>query len=147
MDYIPDEKDLALIRELKKDSRLSEQKLAGKTGIPMTTVHNRLRKLRGLGVIKGYTIKVDHAMLGRPLTAFVQIKAAPGADRRGLLCHIASMEEVDEASLISSEWEIILKARVPSLNYLDSVFVEGLRRIAAVSEARALISFESIERP
>ena len=145
MDEKLDEKDLALIGELMKDSRLSEKGLARKTGIPMTTVHNRLGKLRGLGVIKGYTIHVDYARLGRPLLAFVLVKSAPGADREGLMARIAAFEGVCEAALVGGDYDIIVKARVPSLERLNSLVFDELRRLEAVADARMLIGFGSIE--
>jgi Lrp/AsnC family leucine-responsive transcriptional regulator len=141
-----DEKDFALIEELRKDSKLSEQKLARKTSIPMTTVHNRLRRLRGLGVIAGYTVRLDHAKLGRPLTAYILIKAAPGADQKRLLSHIASMPFVCEAAIVAgSEFDIVIKARAAGLKDLNGMVVDGLRGHKGVSDSRMMISYERID--
>ncbi|MFH0884310.1 MAG: Lrp/AsnC family transcriptional regulator [Candidatus Micrarchaeota archaeon] len=141
-----DEKDFALIEELRKDSKLSEQKLARKTSIPMTTVHNRLRKLRGLGVITGYTVRLDHAKLGRPLTAYVLLKVAPGADQKRLLAQIASMPLVCEAAIVAgSEFDIVLKARAASLKDLNDMVVEGLRGHRSVTDSRMMISYERFD--
>jgi Lrp/AsnC family leucine-responsive transcriptional regulator len=142
-----DEKDFALIEELRKDSRLSEQKLARKTSIPMTTVHNRLRKLRGLGVITGYTVRLDHAKLGRPLTAYVLVKAAPGADQKRLLSQISAMEEVCEGAVLSGgEYDLLLKVRAASVQKLGGMLVGALRMQKEVQDARVMISYESAEK-
>jgi Lrp/AsnC family transcriptional regulator, leucine-responsive regulatory protein len=141
-----DEKDFALIDELRKDSKLSEQKLARKTSIPMTTVHNRLRRLRGLGVIAGYTVRLDHARLGMPLTAYILIKAAPGADQKRLLSQIASMPLVCEAAIVAgSEFDIVIKARAAGLKDLNGMVVDGLRGHKSVADSRMMISFERID--
>jgi len=141
-----DGKDFALIEELRKDSKLSEQKLARKTSIPMTTVHNRLRKLRGLGVITGYTVRLDHAKLGRPLTAYILLKAAPGTDQKRLLSQIASMPLVCEAAIVAgSEFDIVLKARAPALKDLNDMVVDGLRGHKGVADSRMMISYERID--
>jgi|WetSurMetagenome_2_1015567.scaffolds.fasta_scaffold568071_2 Lrp/AsnC family transcriptional regulator, leucine-responsive regulatory protein len=146
MDERLDEKDLALIEELRKDSRLSEAKLAGKTSIPMTTVHNRLRKLRGLGVIRGSTILLDYAKLGRPLIAYVLIKAAPGADQSLMLRHVSSMPGVCEAAIVAGgEYDIILKIRAAAADILNKMVVDGLRKQKNISDARLLTCYERID--
>lgn len=146
MDENLDEKDFALIEELRKDSKLSEQKLARKTSIPMTTVHNRLRKLRGLGVITGYTIRLDHAKLGRPLIAYVLLKAAPGADQKRLLAQVAALPLVCEAAIVAgSEFDIVLKARAAGLSELNGFVVEGLRGHKGILDSRMMVSYERIE--
>ncbi|MCI0503779.1 Lrp/AsnC family transcriptional regulator [Candidatus Micrarchaeota archaeon] len=146
MDERLDEKDLALIEELRKDSRLSEKRLAGKTSIPMTTVHNRLRRLRGLGVITGSTIRLDYAKLGRPLTAYVLLKGAPGADRKIMLSHVSSIPGVSEAAVVAgAEPDIIFKIRAASIEELNAVVVEDLRRQKTISDARLMVCYERIE--
>ena len=140
-----DKKDLMLLEELIGDSKLSEQKLARKTGIPMTTVHNRLGKLRGLGVIRKYTISVDYAKLGRPLVAYVLLKAVPGIDQKALFGRIAAMPNICEASMVAGDFDILLKARVASMEELNKMLAGGLRKQKSVGEARTIISYETIE--
>ena len=40
-----DPKDLAIIEALKKNAKASVARLANETGLPATTVHNRIKKL------------------------------------------------------------------------------------------------------
>jgi DNA-binding Lrp family transcriptional regulator len=147
MNEMLDEKDLTLIEELKGDSKLSEQKLARKTGIPMTTVHNRLRKLRGLGVIRGYTIRLDYAKLGRPLVAFVLVKTMPGVDQKLMLDRISRIPHVCETAMITGEFDILFKARVASMKELNDIVVRGLRMEKSIGDTRTMISYETIENP
>jgi Lrp/AsnC family leucine-responsive transcriptional regulator len=146
-DGLLDEKDFMLIEELSKNSKLSEQKLARKTRIPMTTVHNRLRKLRGLGVIKAYTIRLDYAKLGRPLLAYVLVKTAPGSDQREILNRIGVIRGVSEAAMINGEFDIIFKARLSSIDELKEMIVGRIRKENSIADARAMISYETIENP
>lgn len=140
-----DERDLVLLEELGKDAKLSEQKLARKTGIPMTTVHNRLRKLRGLGVIRKYSIRLDYAKLGRPLVAYVLVKVTPGASQQEVLEKIAKTPHVCETAMITGEFDIIFKARIASMDELNAMVVQKLRMQKTVSDTRTMISYETIE--
>lgn len=145
MENNPDNKDLILIEELKKDARLSEQKLARKTGIPMTTVHNRLRKLREHGVIKGHTIRLDHAKLGRSMVAYVLVKAMPGVDQKKLLDTISKIPHICETAMITGDFDILFKARVASMKELNEIVVKGLRMEKNIGDTRTMISYETIE--
>ncbi|VVC04808.1 putative HTH-type transcriptional regulator [Candidatus Bilamarchaeum dharawalense] len=140
-----DDKDILLIEELSKDAKLSEQKLARKTGIAMTTVHNHLRKLRELGVIKRYTLRLDYTKLGRPLVAYVLVKAMPGVSQKEILEQIAKIPRVCEVAMITGEFDIIFKARVASMTELNEIVVQKLRMQKNIGDTRTMISYETIE--
>ncbi|MFH1221863.1 MAG: Lrp/AsnC family transcriptional regulator [Candidatus Micrarchaeota archaeon] len=146
MNEIPDEKDFAIMDELKKNSRLSEQKLAKKTGIAMTTVHNRIKKLREAGIVEAYTIRLNYAKLGKPLTAFVLLKAIHEADQKQLLDYISKIPGVYEVAMITGEFDLLFKARVASMEELNKIVVQGLRRQKTVGETKTMICYDIIEK-
>jgi len=145
MSLQPDEKDIAILAELRRDGGLSEQKLARKTGIPMTTVHNRLVRLKKEGVITQYTVRLDFAKLGQPITAYVLVKAAPQADQKVLMEHIARLPNIFEVAMVTGEFDLMVKARVASMQALNELIVQHLRKQKAVSETRTMISYETKE--
>jgi DNA-binding Lrp family transcriptional regulator len=61
---------------LQKDSRLSFNKIASKSGVSVGTAYNRIKNLEAVGVVKGYTTVLDPAKLGYELTAIILIQAA-----------------------------------------------------------------------
>ena len=42
---------MKILEVLRENSKLSTQQIAKKTGLPVTTVHNRIKKLKKLGQI------------------------------------------------------------------------------------------------
>ncbi len=140
-----DGKDRAILAELRRDGGLSEQKLAKKTGIPMTTVHNRLVRLKRDGILTQYTVRLDFAKLGQPITAYVLVKAAPQADQRKLMDYIATLPNIFEVAMITGEFDILMKARVSSMQALNELIVQNLRTQKAVSETRTMISYRTEE--
>lgn len=145
MVFRPDDKDIAILAELRRDGGLSEQKLAKKTGIPMTTVHNRLTRLKQSGVITQYTVRLDFAKLGQPITAYVLVKAAPQADQKALMEHISKLPNIFEVAMVTGEFDLMVKARVASMKALNELIVQQLRKQKAVSETRTMISYETKE--
>jgi len=142
----PDEKSLAIIEELKKNSKLSEQKIARKTGIPMTTVHNRIAKLRASGVIENFTIRLDYAKIGKPIVAFVLLKATNQADQKELLGQISKLPCVCETAMITGAFDIIFKARAASMDELKNIVVGNLRKQKNVGETETMVCYELVEK-
>ncbi|MFA6489083.1 MAG: Lrp/AsnC family transcriptional regulator [Candidatus Micrarchaeia archaeon] len=142
-----DEKDFAIIDELKKDSKLSEQKIAKRTGIPMTTVHNRIVNLRKEGVIEGFTIRLNYAKIGKPITAFALLKATNQADQKKLLEQISKIPDVYEAAMVTGEFDIIFKARAGSMDELKNIIVGNLRKQKNVGETETMVCYELVEKP
>ena len=66
-----DEKDMKIIEVLKKDSSMSTQAISKEAGIPVTTVHNRIKRMKDQGIIKGYTVMLDHSKIGLGISAYI----------------------------------------------------------------------------
>lgn len=59
-----DDIDRLLLHELTNDSRLSMSELGRRINLSAPSVGERVRRLESFGVIKGYTIDIDHELLG-----------------------------------------------------------------------------------
>ena len=136
----------AILDELKKNSKLSEQKISRKTGIPMTTVHNRIKKLRELGIIETYTLRLDYAKLGKPITAFILLKTIHGAYQKELLMQISKIPNVYEVAMVTGEFDLLFKARIASMEELNKIVVQGLRKQKNVGETVTMVCYEIVER-
>ena len=62
-----DQKDKKILQILKENANLTTSQIAKKTAIPITTVHNRIKKLNKEKVIKNYTLNLDFEKIGKPL--------------------------------------------------------------------------------
>ena len=75
-----DDVDRRILNEYIEDSRQSYREIARKLGLSPGTVASRAAKLEERGIIKRYTVQVDHEKLGYDLTVLVNISVgdAPG---------------------------------------------------------------------
>ena len=116
--------DQAIVRLLAGDGRMSYTDLGKATGLSTSAVHQRVRRLEQRGVIKGYTIVVDHDALDLPLTALISIKpidpAAPD-DAPARLEHIAAIEACHS---VAGDESYVLKVRVASPVALEHLLGE-----------------------
>ena len=73
-----DETDVKILKTLLEDARLSSRQIAKKCGVSIGTVLSRIKKLEAEGIIKGYSVAVDHEKLGYELTVVTEITVSKG---------------------------------------------------------------------
>jgi DNA-binding Lrp family transcriptional regulator len=73
-----DEIDRKLLKELLIDSKRSFRELAKSIGVAAATVINHVQRLESGGVIKDYSVRLDHERLGYELTVVTEIIVSKG---------------------------------------------------------------------
>lgn len=147
-----DEKDGKLLEILAKNCKMSTFEISKKTGMPVTTVHNRIKRLEAAGVITGYSAITDKKKLGKNIVGYVMITVAyhtaPGKpiSQVELTKKLASLEEVEEASIVTGETDVILKIRVKDIDDLNNFVIERLRKIEGIRRTRTLIALQSFQK-
>jgi DNA-binding Lrp family transcriptional regulator len=142
-----DEKDLAILRQLAKDSRRGTKAIASDLDMPRATVHERIRRMTEKGLIKGFTVILNHSALGEPVTAFILVSFLPSAtvSQRDVAQRIAGLDGVHEVHLISGEYDILVKVRGQSMEAIGSLVIDKVRNIAGVGRTLTCASFASVK--
>ena len=146
-----DEKDRRILEVLLENSDLSIQKISKKTGIPITTGHNRIKRLKKNGVIRNYTVNLDYHKLGKNILAFVLVHvdqksmADTGLTHNEVLRAFRKNRAVEEASLITGTADLLLKVRFDDLDQLTDFVVKDMRgKDTFVSGSQTLIVLRSL---
>jgi Lrp/AsnC family leucine-responsive transcriptional regulator len=130
--------DRQIVRLLAEDGRRSFTDLAKETGLSVSAVHQRVRRLEKRGVVRGYHADVDPTLADLALTAFVSIKpidpAAPD-DAPDRLVHLAAIEACHS---VAGEESYILKVRVATPADLE-VLLQEIRAAANVSTRTTVV--------
>jgi Lrp/AsnC family leucine-responsive transcriptional regulator len=130
--------DRAIVRLLSEDGRRSFTDLSRETGLSVSAVHQRVRRLEQRGVIRGYRTVVDPVELGLSLTAFVSIKpidpSAPD-DAPERLTHLAAIEACHS---VAGDESYILKVRVATPADLE-LLLQEIRAAANVSTRTTVV--------
>jgi len=133
-----DDKDMLILRTLKKDSKLSTYQVSKKTGIPMTTVHNRIKKLEGSKIIKAYTIDVDYEKLGRDVIVYLLTTydlnemEKKGFKLDDLTKTLKSIPQIEDIAYVTGRFDIILKVRLKNIKNLRSLVLGKIRKIPGI---------------
>jgi len=142
-----DERDLIILNELRKNAKLSSHSLAKKVGLPISTVHRRIKRMEKEGIIKGYYASVDFEKIGKPIEALILINLAEGKEYIPLdqikkeLKNIGEIMEI--LTLQGGNVDIIAKVRLPNLKNLSS-FLETIRSLEGIEEVSCSIVAEEL---
>ncbi|GAA1975957.1 Lrp/AsnC family transcriptional regulator [Isoptericola halotolerans] len=88
--------DLALLRALSQDPRATTVALAQRLGISRNTVAARLTRLEDAGAFREFDRCIDPAVLGHPLTAFIEVTVHQQELAR-IVTELAEIPEVIQA--------------------------------------------------
>lgn len=151
MDFVLDDKDMKILEVLRENSKLSTQQISKKTLIPITTVHYRIKKLRNEGIIKKYTIKINHKKLGKGILAYVffiphyDILKESNIHLEDLVEKIKKHALVEEAATMAGAKDVLLKVRVNDIDELNRFVVDYLQKVDGISRTETLIVLKSFE--
>jgi DNA-binding Lrp family transcriptional regulator len=73
-----DETDVKIVKALTLDARLSSRQIASQCDVSIGTVLSRIKRMEKDGVIKGYSVILDHEKLGYELTVVSEITVSKG---------------------------------------------------------------------
>ncbi|MGQ9495308.1 MAG: Lrp/AsnC family transcriptional regulator [Thermoanaerobaculaceae bacterium] len=121
--------DLKILASLQENGRMSLSAIAEKVGVAPATVHERLAKLRGAGVIQGFYTRINPAALGYTVTAFVHVRVDLAAGLEKIVEELAAIPEVEEVHLITGEFELIVKVRARDTVHLQELLLNRLHKV------------------
>jgi DNA-binding Lrp family transcriptional regulator len=140
-----DEKDHKILRELERDCRQRTNAIAKATDIPVTTVHNRIKKLSSSGHIQSFRAILDPIKLEKPLVSFVfvslhrnAIESTESKTDRELISKIASNSAVQEVHTVTGDWDLLLKIRAKDIGELEGIITSELREPKLIDRAQTI---------
>lgn len=141
-----DETDLAIIRELRADGRLSVRELSAKVHRSSTAVFERVRRLEADGVIRGYTADVDLEKIGRGFTVFCNVKLARinASIHEEFARALADMPEVAECYNVSGAYDYLLKVSVPDMHAYRTFVTDRLGVMPILDSVHSVFVMEQI---
>ena len=98
-----DETDREILELLQRDSRRSFAEIAKAVSLSAPAVKRRVSRLEDQGVIRGYTLQLDHAKLGRPLDAFTELRFAGSTSVDAIAAIATEIPEVETVFTIAGD--------------------------------------------
>lgn len=126
-----DDKDLAILRLLQENARVSVKDISEKIHLSPTPVHERIKRLETNGVIKQYATLLDHTKVKRGLMVicYVSLKQHGKFAGNAFIKSIMELNEVIECFSISGEYDFLLKVLTEDMNTYYDFHVNKLSQI------------------
>lgn len=140
-----DEKDELVLDALRENAELSTYKLSKKTGIPQTTVLNRIRKLKEERIIKRYTIDVDHKKLGNNIKALIFVKVNKDIEKKkhgkigDVEERLSSYQEVISVKRLMGKMDFVMEMITEDVDMLNKFLITKVRSLDEVAETETMV--------
>jgi len=147
-----DEKDLAILRLIQANSKLTAKQIAKKVNAPITTVFAKTKRMEELGIIKEYRAIASPEKLSAGTAAFIlasvsyrtTLDSTP-VSQRAVAREIAKFPEVQEVHIITGDWDLLVKLRAENVDAVGKFVVDKLRLIQGLEKTLTCMVFETVK--
>ncbi|GLS86838.1 MAG: Lrp/AsnC ligand binding domain-containing protein [Cypionkella sp.] len=139
--------DHAILRELSMDGRISATELGRRIGLSKSPTQARMKRLEDGGVITGYRANLDPIRMGQAHVAFVEVRlsdtreAALQAFNKAVL----AVPEVEQAHMIASRFDYLLKVRTTDIQDYRRVLAERISALPHVASTSTYVAMEAVK--
>ncbi|MGN8553466.1 UNVERIFIED_CONTAM: Lrp/AsnC family transcriptional regulator [Microbacterium sp. SLM126] len=135
---VDDPIDVVIVREVSQHARATLAELSTATGLSVSAVQTRLRRLEARGVITGYRATVDAEAVGKPLSAFIEITPLDPAQPDNAPDLLEHLDEIEACHSIAGDASYILFVRVTSPRHLETL-IRDIRLAASVNTRTTVV--------
>jgi Lrp/AsnC family leucine-responsive transcriptional regulator len=141
-----DSLDLKILRELQKDSKISNTELAQRVNLSPSPCLTRVKRLETSGLIRHYVALLNPLLLGLNLNVFIFISLK--AQNRELLKdfeqRICEHDEVMECYLMTGDEDYLIRVAMPDVPALERFIVDQLSPMPEVEKIRSSFALKQV---
>ena len=130
--------DRQIVGLLSTDGRMSYTDLGRETGLSVSAVHQRVRRLEQRGVIRSYAARIAPELIGLSMTAFVSLKPIDPAAADDAPEKLAHLDAIEECHSVAGDENYLLKVRVNGPAELE-VLLREIRAAAGVNTRTTVV--------
>ena len=143
-----DQLDRQILAKLIEDGKTPYTDIARQLFVSSGTIHVRMKKMEGMGIVTGSTLTVDYHKLGYDVTAFLGIYLDKSSLYDEVVEQIKGIAEVVEANYTTGAYSILAKIVCKDTNHLRLILHDKIQKIPGIQRTETFISLEqSISRP
>ena len=143
-----DSTDLAILRELQDDGRISNVQLADRIHLSESACLRRVRLLEAAGVIERYTMIVNPEAAGVPGNVFAEITlvSQQQADLDRFESAVRAVPEVMEAYLVTGEYDYLLRVVARDTVDYERIHHEYLTKLPGVARVKSSFTLRAVAK-
>jgi DNA-binding Lrp family transcriptional regulator len=139
--------DMAILRELQEDGRMTNVELASRVGISAPPCLRRVRRLEETGIITGYRALLDGSKLGQEIVAFclIGLHHQSETDLKAFAALTKGWPLVREAWMVSGESDFLLHCVAPDFRTFQTFVIEELTATDNVDTVRSALTIRKVK--
>lgn len=140
LNYSPDKKDLAILKLLQQNARITIKEISSKVHLSTTPVHERIKRMEETGIIRQYATLLDNARVKKGLMVISYVSLKQHGKNAGVkfIKTIKDLNEVIECFSISGEFDFMLKVVCDDMNTYYNFHVNKLSEIENVGHVQSV---------
>jgi len=138
-----DDADRKILAKLQQDARASFKAIAEDIGVSEATVFVRVKKLKEAGILKGFRAIVDPSAVGKPLTAFILVRAQPKI-YQNVLNSLKQVDDIYEIFDVTGQFYSVLKVRTTGTDQLSKI-IDEIEKIEGVAGTETIIVLRTVK--
>jgi Lrp/AsnC family transcriptional regulator for asnA, asnC and gidA len=140
-----DKKDKKILIELLKDGRMSFADLARSCKMTRQSIFSRIKSLKRKGVIKNFTVVLDHQKLGLNLKAYILLSAKPSEESREKAIKILSQfPQISQIHRLFGRFDFLIEVLVKDINELSEI-IGKIHRLEVINKTETMIVYKNIK--
>lgn len=141
-----DRLDRKILGALVADATRGYADLGREVGLSAPAVHERVKKLKARGFIRGMTTLLDGAAVGKPLLVFIHV-ATQSWGHSEAIDALSSLPELEELHSVTGDTSMIMKVRLANPQALESL-LRQINAFESVVSTHTYVTLSTyLERP
>ena len=137
-----DKLDLQIIHHMMENAEISYADLGKKLFVSSGTIHVRIKKLQGVGVVKGTRLNTDLKLLGYDVIAFIGIFLEKSSMYDIAAKELQKIPEIVRLNYTTGNYSMFAEIVCKDINELRFVLHDQLQKIKGIERTETFISLE-----
>jgi Lrp/AsnC family transcriptional regulator, leucine-responsive regulatory protein len=137
--------DRQILVLLNENARRTVRDIAERVKLTVAPVNRRIQRLERLGVITGYSARINYGRTGTVVEAVTELRFTGDLALAQIVTLAAELPEVQEVLTVAGDPDALVRIRVNGIEQLQAV-VNRLRTGGGVTATKTLVVLESWHR-
>lgn len=140
--YEIDSVDRQILTLLQQEARTPYSEIARQLIVSGGTIHQRMDKLKQVGIVEGSSINLNLQKIGYDVTAFLGIHLNSSRELSNVISALKEMPEVVESYYTTGNYALLIKVHTKTIKDFHHFLANKLQSIDAIQSTESFISLD-----
>jgi Lrp/AsnC family transcriptional regulator, leucine-responsive regulatory protein len=145
MTYILDDKDKKILEVLEEHGDYTTRQIAKKTLLPITTIHNRIQKLKKEKIIRKFTVDIEPKAVDKALLVYILVSVnlehlkKLKKSQYDVAKELRRFDFTEKVDVVAGNTDLVLVVRVKDIAEYDKVLLTKIQMVEGIKETTSMI--------